>query len=273
MNPTSSIDHPRSAPSRAFTLVELLVVMGIIALLIAIQLPALSGARQAANASLCASNIRQLYLASLNYAQESGGCWPPAHYNFITQNLHRWHGTRLNANQPFEFAGSPLLPYLQTKRIKECPSFIFNETAAAFERSAGGYGYNNAYLGSSAGVKELAHLSLPIADYELRVTNVAARMSMIQRPAEKIAFADVAIANPNLIEYSFVEAPLDVDGNTSSPSIHFRHRGRASIAWADGHVTAERLEWTYPKNVYGAANEPLNLGFFGPKDNKLFQRD
>ena len=63
-------------------------------------------------------------------------------------------------------------------------------------------------MGSSSGVKELAHLSLPIAEYELRVTNVAARMSMIQRPAEKIAFTDVAIANPNLIEYSFVEAPL-----------------------------------------------------------------
>ena len=57
--------------------------------------------------------------------------------------------------------------------------------------------------------------------------------------------------------------------------MHFRHAGRrANIAWADGHITAERFDWTWPgTNVYGADNARFNLGFAGPRDNRLFWRD
>jgi prepilin-type processing-associated H-X9-DG protein len=141
-----------------------------------------------------------------------------------------------------------------------------------FERSAGGYGYNNAYLGSSTGDPHLASLSLPIAEYERRVVNVPAKLAQIRRASEKIAFADTALAAPTLIEYSFVEAPLSATGHPQAPSIHFRHRGGANIAWADGHVTRQRMDWTYPTNVYGADNARFHLGFFGPTDNTLFAR-
>jgi len=65
---------------RAFTLVELLVVIGVIAVLIGILLPALSRARAQANRVACLSNIRQLYAGILLYCNDNGGWFPTCAY-------------------------------------------------------------------------------------------------------------------------------------------------------------------------------------------------
>src|SRR6478672_8403423 len=65
----------------AFTLVELLVVIGIIAVLIGILLPALSKARTSSQALKCSSNMRQLVLATHMFANEHAGYLPKAENN------------------------------------------------------------------------------------------------------------------------------------------------------------------------------------------------
>jgi prepilin-type N-terminal cleavage/methylation domain-containing protein/prepilin-type processing-associated H-X9-DG protein len=76
--------HDASRASRAaFTLVELLVVIGIIAVLIGILLPALSRAREASYTTQCLSNLRQVGLYLNLYANENKGYLPPQVPSYI----------------------------------------------------------------------------------------------------------------------------------------------------------------------------------------------
>ncbi len=81
----------RTGPSRrGFTLIELLVVIAIIAVLVSILLPALAQAREVARQTVCHSNIRELHLAAVTYAEDyKGYIWEQHEWSRITDNSHR----------------------------------------------------------------------------------------------------------------------------------------------------------------------------------------
>jgi len=278
---------------RAFTLIELLIVVSIIALLAAILLPNLRRARDQARAVACRSNIRQLHLANSSYALENNDLYVPAASDMVNGfgGRHRWHGTRLaDAVDPdpvrntFDPELGPLAGALLDGAIKACPQrteFVTSGAANAFEAGCGGYGYNLYGIGgrfyaagwSAAQVGQGAPFQL------------GWWTSRVQNPAQVVMFTDTAYrvqSGPSgsyLIEYSFSEPPWSVEATPqgpheragepalwwlSTPSIHFRHAGRTNVAWCDGHVSGEKL------STDKVGSRQWQLGWFGTLDNAAF---
>lgn len=91
---------------RAFTLVELLVVVGIVALLISILLPSLAKAREQGNRIKCASNLRQIAISAIAYANDNRGRFPRTYWQpgVGLENSTRGGPNNVPASNPFNLA-------------------------------------------------------------------------------------------------------------------------------------------------------------------------
>lgn len=254
--------HRPAANPRGFSLVELLVVIGIVAILASL---AYSGTRvMVTRARIIEStaNLRSLAAANTTYLAENGVYCPADDQ----ANNRRWHGARTSTSSAFDPTQGFLSPYLgRSMRVTVCPLFrAMVEGASSFENGSGGYGYNAAYIGGLPG---------GMYDKSTKI-RVPQRPANVANPSRTVMFTTTAYARATgLQEYPYCEPPFwdfgtGPSGSRPTPSVHFRANGKALVAWCDGSVTEENPNQSRGgDNPHGGDAEAHDLGWFGPEEN------
>ena len=139
------------AGRRGFTLIELLVVIAIIAILAAMLFPVLARAREKARQTSCLSNVKQIMLANLMYADDYDE-------RIVTESYVGAGSGGWWTNPGVVMWWMILDPYLNNRDILLCPSQSDNYQGGAFNADwLCGYGFNCGFMGR----QHLAHIPRP----------------------------------------------------------------------------------------------------------------
>lgn len=210
---------------RAFSLIELLVVVAILGVLAALLFPALGAMRTRAATGVTISNLRQLQKANLLYAAEHEG-------RFVAPQVNGdWANGMWFQNEDF-------LAYLGTSNTGRMWDEDWPEVAKSGHRSASpnqppGKMDRQASIGINIGMRQ--HWANNDGTYN----DLSFRQAAIRQPSKAMAFAD---ANDTWIRMDRATAWKGDRAGWFGMSIAYRNRGRAAVVFFDGHVAMLRPE-------------------------------
>jgi prepilin-type N-terminal cleavage/methylation domain-containing protein/prepilin-type processing-associated H-X9-DG protein len=218
---------------RGFTLIELLVVIAIIAILAAILFPVFAKAREKARQSSCLSNVKQIALAILQYAQDYDERFP------MLYDLGSPRNGLIQTTQP----------YTKNYQIHDCPSSDAKSAATSYLGSRS-YGYHNSLF--------LAAAACPTLGQVLRPAEIVMTGDVVGDPNAPGRFA---VPSGGAMKCNYDGTNCTICGGThnslfpSTTSGHSwqnpgfplleRHNGTGNVAFVDGHAKAMKHTTLY----------------------------
>ncbi|MHC4081661.1 MAG: type II secretion system protein [Planctomycetota bacterium] len=239
--------------SKAFTLLELLVVLATIAVLLGLMLPALAGVRTSSRTTLCIANLRQMTIAAQRYALEYQYFPPAIRYENdgqVTQIAWDWvttmDGQLISPGPLWAFTDHP-------GSVQQCPGYHGDTNFSGDPHT--GYNYNTTYIGGEG----------TFMMWGWDGFRPGVRYSACRWAGRVAVFGDGGWAGG---ANKFMRAPLNsVEGNL--PQVYaggqaFRHQKMTNVAYLDGHVSSARTpfqgdlatdallteEMDYPRNGF-----------------------
>ncbi len=243
----------------AFTLVELLVVISIIALLLAILVPALNRAREFAKRIVCVSLLKSYAMANITYAAACDGWLVPFSQKYFGSDpAHTWgerwcenklYRKNLSVNARVQITDSGWNDAFKYPTELRCPSHIIKDpcqyvrlfSSTESSEVIMSYGYNAEQWRFNSGNLTMNATWYPYEEY------CANRLSDVRRPASVMMFIDstyyqVRYIKANHKEYWDLPESGDsqmIGGNTltayNKGMVAYRHNDGADLAYFDGH--------------------------------------
>jgi len=215
-----------------FTLVELLVVIAIIAVLASLLLPSLAAARASAKGLICRNNLKQLYLAALDYADANGGhC-----QNCYSTNGSRWFYPKTSPMPAFlKYDKTPDSRYYATQSATamNCPLSPFDELSSGNPPWEGDYYdyFLNKVIFNFEGDSTYPNISI---------------WSNVKRPSSLFMILDrLKSGVVSGTGYSgFVDGNTFYSSTYMSRCVTTRHSGGFQAVFIDGHVDRKTLSNT-----------------------------
>jgi len=199
---------------QGFTLIELLVVIAIIAILAAILFPVFARAREKARQTSCLSNVKQMTLGFLMYAQDYDEYMSPRYYRIDPAVAGGPHWPQL------------IEPYVKNNQVYQCPSARANS-----------YGYNDGTLAYRSLADAIRPAELVILCDVKRAWNASGGLSWALRVGRPSQFS-----NPPLIPDND-DDDMPLEGDTAYVGrARGLHNGGANVGFLDGHAKWSRTD-------------------------------